>query len=161
MTAPDLKNVGPAPTGPTKATERDNLPMPILLERQQDFKTAPSLTHCNKRVVFAGTWFDFMILMIEASTHLHERLGTQEIDRDEASKIVNELRRRPDPADRVDFSDEIQALDKLQNDIDGMILLHARAACIEDALQDPFIDKDTACELLDELAGIYNEIGKE
>jgi hypothetical protein len=67
------------------------------MERQGEYKSDPTSTFCNKRVVFAGTWFDFMVLMIEASTHLHERLGTQEIDPAGATKILNACRLPEDP----------------------------------------------------------------
>jgi hypothetical protein len=36
--------------------------------------------------------------------------------------------------------------------------LEARAAAILDALQNPFIDRETACELIDELAEIEIKI---
>jgi hypothetical protein len=39
--------------------------------------------------------------------------------------------------------------------------LEARAAAISDALQDPFIDRATACELIDELAEIEIKLEKE
>lgn len=41
--------------------------------------------------------------------------------------------------------------------VEGYDPLEARAAEIEEALQDPFIDKATALELLDELGEIINQ----
>jgi hypothetical protein len=45
--------------------------------------------------------------------------------------------------------------------IEGYDPLEARAAEIEEALNDPFIDKATAFELLDELGEITTKQGKE
>lgn len=47
------------------------------------------------------------------------------------------------------------ASDQGEND-----LLAARAACIEEALDSGTLDQEMAAELLDELGGIYNELGK-
>jgi hypothetical protein len=124
MTAPALKQTPPGKGAskayPTEPPAKMGTVEPIVLQQQVDYKHDPDLVYCGKRIVFAGSYFDFLIYLTEQKTHLHERLGTQEIDTDGAMRIVNECRRRPELADLADFSEEQAIIDRLQETVKNL-----------------------------------------
>jgi hypothetical protein len=91
-------------------------PSPLPSDLIQDPRTPITGAYQGKRIIFAGTYFEFLLFLIEAKTHLHENI-TPADDTSGLMQIVNECRKRPDAGDVVDFSEEREAIERLQADL--------------------------------------------